>query len=208
MSSKLSKPKPDIPEDPRQAPDLLIEAALFSAGEPLGVDELVAKTQLSASRVEEALATLEDRYEDRRTSFHVVRSGDKWGMVLREVFADESRDLVPPEIPMHVLRTLALVAYHQPLLQSDLHDMVGSKVYAHVSTLVDLGLISRERAGVTYELTTTSAFPEYFGIPTDEPERIRTYLAEKVGLLSDGGAPQTPEGDARDAPPVPGTDPG
>jgi segregation and condensation protein B len=206
MSSKL-KPKPEIPEDPRQAPDLLIEAALFSAGEPVSVDELVQKTQLSAEQVQDCLEDLQERYEGRRTSFHVVRSGDKWGMALREVFADESRDLVPPEIPLHVLRTLALIAYHQPMLQSDLQDMVGSKVYAHVSKLVELGLISKEREGITYELTTTSAFPEYFGIPSDEHKRIRNYLAEKVDLLSDGGAPQTEEGDARDAPPVPGVDP-
>jgi segregation and condensation protein B len=206
MSSKL-KPKPEIPEDPHQAPDLLIEAALFSAGEPVSVDGLVEKTQLSAEKVEECLEELKDRYEGKRTSFHVVRSGDKWGMALREVFADESRDLVPPEIPMHLLRTLALIAYHQPMLQSDLQDMVGSKVYSHVAKLVDLGLIAKEREGITYELTTTSAFPEYFGIPSDEHERIRHYLAEKVGLLSDGAAPQTEEGDARDAPPVPGTDP-
>lgn len=207
MSPKLSKPS-EIPEDPRQAPDLMVEAALFSAGEPVSVDDIVTKTQIDRSTVEEALATLRERYEDRRTSFHVVRSGDKWGMVLREAFADESRDLVPPEIPFHVLRTLALIAYHQPMLQSDLHDMVGSKVYAHVSTLVDLGLVAKEREGVTYELTTTSSFPEYFGIPSDEPERIRNFLAEKVGLMSDGSAPQTEAADARDAPPVPGTDPG
>ena len=206
MSSKL-KQRTDVPDDPRQAPDLLIEAALFSAGEPLSVDEIVSKTQVGEETVEECLEEIEARYAEMRTSFHVVRSGNKWGMVLREAFADESRDLVPPEIPFHVLRTLALIAYHQPLLQSDLQDMVGSKVYSHVGTLVDLGLVSKEREGITYELTTTTAFPEYFGIPSDENERIRNYLAEKVGLLSDGGAPQTQDGDARDAPPVPGTDP-
>lgn len=196
------------PDDPRQTPDLLIEAALFSAGEPLGVDEIVAKTRLARSTVKEGLEELHERYETRRTSFTVARSGDKWGMTLRERFADESRHLVPPEIPVHVLRTLALIAYHQPMLQSDLQDMVGSKVYSHVGTLVDLGLVAKDREGITFELTTTPRFPEYFGIPTDEPERIRRFLAEKVGLLSAGGAPQTKDADARDAPPLPGIDPG
>lgn len=207
MSSRPPK-LDEIPEDPHQAPDLMVEAALFSAGEPLSVDEIVSKTRLARSSVEEGLATLHERYQERRTSFSVQRSGSKWAMTLREQFADESRNIVPPEIPFHVLRTLALVAFHQPMLQSELKDMVGSKVYSHVGTLRELGLIQREREGITYELTTTNRFPEYFGIPTDEPERIRRFLAEKVGLLSDGAAPQTTDGDARDAPPIPGTDPG
>lgn len=202
-------PDPDRePEDPRQAPDLMVEAALFGAGDPMSVDEIREKTRLPRQAVEDALATLVDRYDESRTSLQVARSGDKWAMALRPRFADVSRDIVPPEIPFHLLRTLALIAYHQPLLQSDLKDMVGSKVYAHVGRLHDAGLIDKQREGITYELTTTSDFPEYFGIPADDPERIREYLAEKVGILSDGNAPQTSEAaDVRDAPPVPGVDP-
>jgi segregation and condensation protein B len=196
------------PEDPRQDPDLLVESALFSAGDPMGVPELCEKTKLPREEVEQALETLVDAYEDRRTSLQIAKSGEKWAMALIPRFADASRHIVPPEIPLHLLRTLALIAYHQPVLQSDLQDMVGSKVYAHVGRLHDAGLIAKEREGITYELTTTSEFPEYFGIPADEPGRIREYLAERVGLLSDGGAPQTEEAaDVRDAPPLPGVDP-
>lgn len=194
--------------DPREDPDLMVEAALFSAGDPLSVTEVCEKTHLNRSTVEESLEALEATYEDRRTSLQIVKSGDKWAMALTSRFADASRHIVPPEIPLHLLRTLALIAYHQPLLQSDLKDMIGSKVYAHVTRLNEAGLIDKEREGVTYELTTTSSFPEYFGIPADEPEHIREYLAERVGLISDGNAPQTPEAaDVRDAPPVPGVDP-
>lgn len=197
-----------LPDDPHEAPDLVVEAALFSAGEPMDVEEICEKTRLSRSAVEESLEALVDTYKKRRTSLQVVRSGKKWAMALDPTFADASRHIVPPEIPIHLLRTLALIAYHQPILQSDLQDMVGSKVYEHTSRLVDAGLIDKDPEGLTYELTTTSDFPEYFGIPADDPERIREYLAEKVGILSDGNAPQTSEAaDVRDAPPVPGVDP-
>lgn len=204
------KPTPDVEqlEDPRQAPDLMVEAALFSAGDPLSLDELQEKTHLSKDDLQAALEVLVDRYDERRSSLQIVKSGKKWAMALRSTFADASRHIVPPEIPLHVLRTLALIAYHQPIRQSDLKDMVGSKVYEHVGKLVELGLVDKVPEGLTYELTTTSDFPEYFGIPADEPDRIREVLAEKVGLLSDGGAPQTGQTtDVRDAPPIPGVDP-
>ncbi len=198
----------DALEDPREDPDLMVEAALFSAGDPMSLEEVCEKTRLDQATVEDSLAQLQDAYEDRRSSLQIVKSGDKWGMALTARFADASRHIVPPEIPLHLLRTLALIAYHQPLLQSNLKDMVGSKVYAHVARLHDAGLIRKQREGVTYELTTTASFPEYFGIPADEPERIREFLAEKVGLISDGNAPQTKQAtDVRDAPPVPGVDP-
>lgn len=200
--------EPEQPEDPRQAPDLMVEAALFSAGDPLSVEEICENTRLPREQVEASLDSLAETYEDRRTSLQVARSGDKWAMALTPRFADASRHIVPPEIPLHLLRTLALIAYHQPVRQADLKEMVGSKVYSHVGRLHDAGLVDKEREGITYALTTTSEFPEYFGIPADDPERIREFLAEEVGLLSDGGAPQTAEAaDVRDAPPVPGVDP-
>lgn len=204
-----SQPKPrEDPEDPENAPDLLVEAALFSAGGPMSLDELQENVHLAKDMLQESLANLKQAYEDRRTSLAVVKSGDKWALALRPRFADESRHIVPPEIPMHLLRTLALIAYHQPIRQSDLKDLVGSKVYEHTGRLVDLGLIQKHPDGLTYELTTTSDFPEYFGIPADEPERIRQFLAEKVGLISGGNAPQAEDPtDVRDAPPIPGVDP-
>ncbi len=195
-------------KDPRDDPDLLVESALFSAGTPLDIVTLCEKTHLDQDTVKTALNDLQTTYDERRTSLQIVKSGEKWGMALTSRFADASRHIVPPEIPLHLLRTLALIAYHQPLLQSDLKDMIGSKVYEHVGRLTDAGLVKKQPEGLTYALTTTRDFPEYFGIPADEPERIREYLAEKVGLISDANAPQTPTAtDVRDAPPIPTVNP-
>lgn len=198
----------DAEEDPRTDPELLVEAALFSAGDPLDIVTLCEKTRLDQSTVKASLESLQTTYDERRSSLQIVKSGDKWAMALTARFADASRHIVPPEIPFHLLRTLALIAYHQPLLQSDLKDMIGSKVYEHVGRLTDAGLVKKKPDGLTYALTTTQDFPEYFGIPADEPERIREYLAENVGLISDANAPQTTTAtDVRDAPPIPTVNP-
>lgn len=167
--------------------DLVVEAALFSAGRPLPVEELTEQTGLTQHQVKDALIALREVYKGRRTALDIVKSGQKWAMALRAEYAEQTRHIVPPEVPRHVVRTLALIAYHQPILQSDLKDLVGSKVYEHVGHLVDAGMIRKRPDGLTYSLSTTSDFPEYFGIPEDDPERIRNFLAEKVGIEPETG---------------------
>src|SRR3990170_1160365 len=77
---------------------------------------------------------------------------------------------------------VALIAYHQPVLQSDLHVMVGDKVYEHTQALEKLGLINRKPEGRSLALTTTRYFSEFFGLKATDREGIRKLLAEKVGV--------------------------
>jgi segregation and condensation protein B len=78
------------------------------------------------------------------------------------------------------LKTLALIAFHQPVKQSNLRRMIGPKVYDHVDELSAMKLINAKKHGTTEMLTTTKLFPEYFGIDTTKPEEIREFLAKKV----------------------------
>lgn len=112
----------------------------------------------------------------------MVQSGTKWSMVLRPRFADRARHIVPAEIPKHTLHTLALIAYHQPVLQSHIKEMVGPRVYEHVGILVEAGLVRKKPEGLSFELSTTESFPEYFGIPSDDAEDIPQFLAAQVGV--------------------------
>lgn len=171
---------------------LEVEAALFSSGSPVGVDDLAETTGRSPADVRDALQDLREDYADRTTALEVAPAGEKWTMQVETGYAEQVRDLAPMEVPDKVLKTLALVAYHQPILQSDLQTMVGSKVYDHVRELSNLGLVRKRRHERTYELRTTDKFPEYFGLDTTDPEEIRRSLAEAVGL---------PEGVAREAGP-------
>jgi segregation and condensation protein B len=90
------------------------------------------------------------------------------------------------DIPKRLLKTLALIAYHQPLKQSELLEMVGQKVYDHVKELHKLGLILESPQGQTKILTTSSRFPEYFGIKTTKRDDIKKWMAERVGIKVDG----------------------
>lgn len=163
-------------------PVLVVEAALFSAGKPLATEEIAENAGLDRRKVAGYLKELQKRYEAANGALEIGRAGDKWGMQVRTVYAEKTTKLAPMEIPIKLLKTLALIAYHQPVLQSDVKEMVGDKVYEHVQLLVDLGLVKKRVHERSFLLVTSERFPEYFGIPAADREGIKHYLAEKVGL--------------------------
>ena len=130
----------------------------------------------------EHLTILASDYASRSSAVEVAAVGAKWTMQIRMEYTDRARAFAPPEIERDLLKTAALVAYHQPLLQSDLGDMIGSKVYEHVQSLAALNLINKRPSGRSFELTTTRYFVEFFGIKAADREGIRRLLAEKAGV--------------------------
>jgi segregation and condensation protein B len=163
-------------------PVLVVEAALFSAGKPLATEEIAENTGLDRRKVLGYLKELQARYASAASALEIGKAGDKWGMQVRTSYAEKTTKLAPMEIPIKLLKTLALIAYHQPVLQSDVKEMVGEKVYEHVALLVELGLVKKRVHERSFLLVTSERFPEYFGIPAADREGIKTWLAEKVGL--------------------------
>jgi segregation and condensation protein B len=163
-------------------PRHVVEAALFSAGKPLSVEEIAQQTNLSADAVKEACKALAKEYDGRDTVLEVSKAGAKWAMQVRPQAAEPATKFAPPEIPAKLLKTLALIAYHQPMKQSELVDMIGTKVYDHVPELVERGLVKAREEGVTKILITTPLFPEYFGLDAEDREQVRATMAKLVGL--------------------------
>ena len=163
--------------------DRLVESVLFSASKPIGISEIKEATGLSKSKVESAIESLIQTYNVERkneTSIEVVKAGDKYTMQVKKKFVDKSIMIAKPEIQSHLLKTLTLIAFHQPIKQSNLRRLIGPRVYDHVDELVDLKLINSKPHGSTEMLTTTKLFPEYFGINSTKPEEIRDFLVKKV----------------------------
>jgi segregation and condensation protein B len=163
--------------------DRLVESLLFSAGKPLSIEEIQETTGLSPKHVSEAIENLMQSYNiDRKneTSLEIVKAGNKFIMQVKKTFTDQSMMVAKPEIKTDLLKTLALIAFHQPVKQSNLRHMIGERIYADVDQLVSMHLIHSNPHGATEILTTTRSFPEYFGIDSTKPEEIREFLAKKV----------------------------
>jgi segregation and condensation protein B len=171
-------------EGSEDAPEskLIVEGLLFSAGKPLRIADIEEATTLARKEVRTTLRKLASDYRRRNTAIEIVKVGSRWTMQLKTDFTPHARAIVAAEVPGRLLRTLALIAYHQPVLQSDLQEMLGPKVYDHVRELASIGLVNATRKGSTKQLTTTQKFPEYFGIASAKKEDIKRFLADRVGI--------------------------
>jgi segregation and condensation protein B len=160
----------------------IIESALFSAGRPLEVEEISEACELGKVEVRKALKELAKEYKAREGAIEVAQVGNKYAMQLRTQYAAHAAKLAQMEVPLKVLKTAALIAYYQPVPQSELKKLLGSKIYDHVAALHDLGLIRTRRKGQTKILYTTPRFSEYFGISEVTKQGIKQWLAKKVGM--------------------------
>lgn len=160
----------------------IVEAALYSAGKALTTEDLVRVTGLDEEAVKGHLRALAKEYTKRESALEVTQIGTKWTMQIRSEYTERARVFAPPEIDRDLLKTAALIAYHQPILQSDLFDMIGEKVYEHTKGLESLRLIARKPSGHSFELTTTRYFAEFFGLKTTNRDGIRKIMAERAGI--------------------------
>src|SRR5207245_3816620 len=146
----------------------LVEAALYSAGRALTIDELARTTRLDPEAIKGHLRALAGQYTKRERALEVAQIGTKWTVQVRAEYTERARAFAPPEIDRDLLKTVALIAYHQPILQSNLFDMIGSKVYEPTKGLEALGLISRNPARRSFALATTRYFAEFFGLKSTD----------------------------------------
>lgn len=159
---------------------LLIEAALFSAGKPVALDEIALSTGLEPALIKLYMKKLTQSYNRRETSLEVIKAGKKYSLRVTEEYVEKVRELAAPEVNPKLLKTAALIAYHQPVKQSDLVDMYGSKVYDHVKELMHLGLVRARKEGSTKVLTTTHRFSETFGISSVSKKKVKGHVRDRV----------------------------
>ena len=161
----------------------LVESVLFSASKPVSINEIRETTNLSHEKVKTTLDELIQDYNITRkneTSMEIAKAGEKFAMQVKKQFTDQSVMVTKPEIDSNLLKTLTLIAFHQPIKQSNLRRMIGAKAYDHVDDLSAMNLVYTKKHGATEMLTTTKLFPEYFGIDSTKPEEIRDFLMKKV----------------------------
>ncbi|MFW6064748.1 MAG: SMC-Scp complex subunit ScpB [Candidatus Natronoplasma sp.] len=160
----------------------VVEAVLFSSSHPLTVPEIEEAVGRPRSEVRQGVKKLRRMYQNRKTALEIIKIGRKFSLQLKSKFNKYGMEMMDEEISKPLLKTAALIAYYQPIRQSELKKKVGEKAYDHVDTLEDKGLILSERDGRTYSLRTSSKFQEYFGLEARDREELKRLMAEKVGI--------------------------
>ena len=161
--------------------ETLLEAMLFSAGRSLSVSEMSENLGYEEEEILESIGNLQSTIKPRRGGgLQVVEIGGKWAMEVKPGIADHLPKETKSELPPKLLKAAALIAYHQPMPQSRLVELLGQRAYDHIRELAQAGLIGRRRDGNTRRLTTTRRFSEMFGCPHTDRKKVKAWFREMV----------------------------
>ena len=167
--------------------ETLLEATIFSAGRSLRGEELSELLGYPIEEVKESLESLIATSKRRRGSaLQMVEVSGRFAIEVKPSIADHLPKKAKSEIPQKLLKAAALIAYHQPMPQSRLVELLGQKAYDHIRELAQAGLVDRRRNGNTRRLTTTLRFSEVFGCPHTDRKKVKQWFRDKVvnaGLL-------------------------
>ena len=142
----------------------VIEASLFISGSSLSAARLAKLAGCSRDEVKKIIEKLKDEYASRQSAITIEESEGKWAMEVRREFAGMLSDIAQREFDGPILRTLAVIAYRQPITQSELVKVRGKVAYQHVKEFEKRGFVESRPYGHTKMLRTTKKFREYFEI--------------------------------------------
>lgn len=150
-----------------------IEASFFAAGRALDIQTLAKIIDKPKKQVDPIVQSLIEEYKERESGLEIIDLGDRYVMQVKPQYTDLVRPLAPKEVGAPMLRTLSMIAYHQPVIQSELVDMRGNAAYDHIRELKERGFITAVPNGRTKLLQTTPMFADYFELESNDPESIK-----------------------------------
>ena len=156
--------EPRLPEDEIAA---RIEAALYSAGRPLSLEELIrASGTNSKEKTHRVVNDLAKKANSTFRAIEIVQLEDgKFVLQLRPQYTPLVRKFAQhPLLPSGALKTLSYIAYEQPVTSKRLVQIRGSQVYSHIKVLEQLQFVEHENLGRLKVYRTTPKFQNYFGI--------------------------------------------
>lgn len=125
----------------------IIEAILFSYGEPITIGELnmAINEELSPKEIELMMNKLIEEYESNHRGIKIVKLGDRYQMCSNELYSEYIQKLISPvkkpSLSQATVETLIIIAYKQPITKAEIEEIRGVKCDKVLKTLSDNGLI-------------------------------------------------------------------
>ena len=192
-----------------------MEAVLFAAGEPVGVERLCLALEIDRATADAVAQKLMDDYSYSRRGIRLVRLDTSYQLCSAPEYADLIRNTFesrrPPRLSPPALEVLAIIAYYQPTTRAYVDQVRGVDSAYTVGLLLDRELI--EECGrlavpgrpILYRTTPTflrsfglSSLEELPELPAAAPEEgqlsmdMQTAL-EKLRMLREEGEEPTEE---------------
>ncbi len=146
-----------------------VEAILYLKGKPISLNEIADLVKEEKALVEQALLALMAGYAQRDTALDINEHSGLYSLQLRDGLGELVQDLLPVDLSLGTLRTLATIALKKRILQSELIDLRGSGAYDHIKELVTQNFIERRRQseGRSYWITLSEKFHRTFSVLPD-----------------------------------------
>lgn len=177
----------------------IVEAILFASGKGVTIEQFEQNTELSQKEIKKALKKLQESYEKNEGSLVISEHNKKWKLTVRGKYLKYIEKIVSEvELPGPLLRTLSVIAYKSPVMQSDVIHIRGQGAYEHVKELVKQKFITKDEEGRSFLLKITDKFYNYFDVEGDEEIRDifeKMKQEHKIGQLQiiDEEEPRTKE---------------
>lgn len=147
-----------------------IESALYSAGRPLSIEDLI-RASGTESRPK-TLALLDSIMKKTKNAFKsieiVILPDGNYVFQLKPEYSSSIRKYASkPILSKATQKTLSYIAFEQPVSSKQLVEIRGSGVYVHLKELRQLDFIENQNIGRMKIYSTTEKFQKYFGISGD-----------------------------------------
>ncbi len=166
----------------------IIEALLFVSGSSLTIDRIKSVLALNNTKeIRDALSALSDEYEARKGGFYLHEVAGGYQIRTRPEYTKWIKRLIrtkPVRISKAAMETLAIVAYKQPIVRSDIEHIRGVDCGGILRTLLERKFIRilgrKEIPGRPLIYATTRQFLEIFDLK-DLKDLPTTEEIEKLG---------------------------
>lgn len=149
----------------------VLEALLFASGEPVEASVFAQVLDVGVTEVRRALRLLGRQLAAREGGLDLVEVGTGWQLRTRPEHARSVlalRGAKPQRLSKAALEVLAIVAYQQPVIRSEVDALRGVDSGAVLKGLLDRGVVRvvgrRDVPGRPLEYGTSRAFLEIFGL--------------------------------------------
>ena len=171
-----------------------VEAILFTSVEPVTLEQLTQAIGAGESKVRGWLEQLEHELETPHRGLQLVTVAGGYRLVTKgsvaEILRRHRQMTAAVRLSKAALETLAIVAYKQPALRTEIEQIRGVDCAGVLKTLLDYRLIKivgrRDMVGRPIVYGTTREFLEYFGLNNlTELPTLKEF--EELARLSSGG---------------------
>jgi len=149
----------------------IIESLLFVAEAPLSIERLKQITAAETKEIREALEALSNEYDARKGGFLLREVAGGYQIRTRPEYVDWIKRLLqpnPPRFSKAAMETLAIIAYKQPIIRSEVENIRGVDCGGVLRLLLERKLIRilgrKEIPGRPLIYATTKQFLEMFDL--------------------------------------------